>query len=500
MTAAILVRSAGQRRETGHVLLVALAAAAVTVAAAGQPDVARGAVAAAGLAIVAVVAFTDRRLTLLGVLGWLVLLGFVRRFLIPFAGWAENDPLLLVSPAAAVLLLLAARRTTPRPRTLLTSLVTFQLLWVAASVFNPNEGDIVLGAQGALFYAVPMLWFFVGRTLNGDVLDAVQRWFLVLLVPVLALGYYHTFVGFLPFELTWLHVSNVSPALIFVRGFNVRPFSTLMSPQEYGMVLSFGALVVWAKLLHERGNRHRLAALFALLVVALFLQGSRGIFLAFFAGLVVTAAVRLRSIVLVSAVISAVVAGLFLVSQGLDLTVEPQTAEQLEATDRAGALWRHQIEGLLNPSSTTAPLHVELWTAGFRSGLENPLGNGPSNHSIASFKQRRDEGASPENELSITASALGLPAALALLAIYGTSFVYAFSVYRRRPTARHLAWLGLLVTVGDQALNGRLYFTSTLVALVLGALSTEYAALRRRSRERTAPAPDAGPKQELAHV
>lgn len=473
----------GTRQRPVAILLVAALAALLSTQ---SSDLARGLVGVCALTVFVVVALSGRTLALTLIVVWLVLVGFVRRFLIPFAGWSENDPLLLVAPAAAIIFLISMRGEPGPPRGVLTSIALFQVLWSTAQVLNPNEPSPVVAAQGALFFVVPYLWFLVGRRLTTDQHDRVLRTLWWMLIPVLALGLYHSFVGLLPFELTWLGVSDTSPALVFVGGFHIRPFSTLTSPQEYGLLLALGGLLTWTLILYRDPRRRYLIPMLGLIVVALFLQGSRGIFASFIVAFIVMGLVKLRSGAVAFAVVSGVVALVLLISQGLDFS--PPTQAEQEEQSTVTAIVQHQFEGLLNPSSSTLPLHIELWTRGFSEGFSNPLGLGPSRNRIVTegvgspVADTGEDVGSPENELSITAAALGLPGAVALVAFYVAAAIAVVRLNRWRPSARHLAWLGMVLVVGDQALNGRLYVTSMIVAVVLGGIARDYAQMRAEQR------------------
>lgn len=479
-----------------HAASLGVLAAALALAAVQGPDYARGIIGVLGVAVLTVLAFRSRRLMLTFSLAWLVMLGFTRRLLIPFVGWAQNDPLLLVGPASAALLLLAMRRE-GAPRTLLSSVALFHLGWIVVSIANPNEASVIQAAQGSLLFATPFLWFMVGRKLSSSEHDLALRLVLWSAVPVVGLGLWHTFRGLLPFELTWLSVADVPASLIFVRGFNIRPFATLTSPQEYGVLLSFIGIILWAMVQRRVGPRRWVVTAFVVVTSALLLQGSRGIFALFLLALLVMTLISVKNPALPLAVAALGIAVIVLISQGIDVEVRAQDEVERQRASTVEALFRHQIEGLANPSDTTASLHLALYAAGLRQGLENPLGLGPSNNRlIGTVVVEAGEAstvASPENELAITASALGLPAAASLLVIYATAIVLAFRLYRAQPTVRHLAWLGMLVAVGDQALNGRLYLTSSIIGLVMGGLATEHARTRGRGRPvATSPSPPYG--------
>lgn len=472
----------------GQAVALAVVAGSVAVVGSIGADPARALVGGLTLLVLFVVSLQSRALAVSGLVGWLVVLGFTRRFLIPFSGWSDADPLLLVGPAGAVLLLLTARGEAPPPRAAIASLALFNVLWTLASVLNPNERDLVAAAQSLLFFVAPYLWIFVGRRLTSDEHDRVLRVLCAMGVAVVALGLYQTFVGLLPFEYTWLSVANVDPALIYVRGFNIRPFSTLTSPQEYGLVLGFIGLTVWARILLRAGRRWMLWTALGVLTVTTFYQGSRGIFLSFTAVAILLTMVRRRGSPLPFIVATFLVFGSYVISQGFDLEVDAQSERERERASTATALFRHQLEGLLNPSDTTAGLHVDIYLRGFTEGLQNPVGLGPTRYAFASDGSTALVGPdgqrllSPENQLSVTISSLGIPPAVALLSINVIGVVAAVALYRREPTPRHLAWIGILLMAGEQSLNGRLYLASTIAALVLGGVATEW---QRSSPART---------------
>jgi hypothetical protein len=492
VTATVLDPGARLSNRQLAAVFAALAAALALVTARAGSDVARAAVGGLVLVVFAFVALSSRTIAVVTMVVWLLALGFTRRLLIPFAGWAENDPLLLVSPAAAVILLATTRDRRPPPRSALAPLVAFLFLWTLAGIVNPNERSVREATQAALFIVTPYLWFFVGRSLTEREHDLVLDAFFWAAIGVAVHGLYQTFVGFLPFELTWFHVSGTPPALILIDANHFRPFSTLVSPQEYGLVMAFAGLHTLARILHRRPHRGWLWALFGVFSVALFFQASRGILLAYLLGIVVLIVARMRSLTFTLGLAAGGVAFLLALQYGFDLV--PPTARDADTSARstAAALYHHQISGLFNPTSSTAGLHGELVLNAFVDGLRNPLGVGPSRSSLASFKAGTTTQASPENEVAITIVALGIPAAVALAGLYVSGILGARRLNRARPSVRHLTWLALLVAVGDQALNGRLYATSVLVALIYGGVATELARLRERAGARTLPSvPDA---------
>jgi hypothetical protein len=430
----------------------------------------RVAVGALGLVILVAVAVSGRRVALALMIAWLVLLGFVRRLLIPIDGYPTLDPLLLVSPAGALVLWYTRARGPdagpPPRRTLLSATASFLLLLSIAEIFNPLQGSLKAGAEGSIFYVVPLLWFLAGRRLDASERDLVLDTVVWMTLPVLLSGYYQSLVGFLPFELHWLAVSHQSPA-VFLPGFHIRPFSTLVSPQEYGIFLSISAVVVWSRLLHGERPRLAYAPLFAATVVALFLQASRGAFAFFLLALIAVTVLRAWSapVALVSVASVLAVAVLLMAHGGQGGTVSGSSAVSAEVG--------HELQLFENPTGGTVPTHIKLIEAAVSRGLHQPLGYGVSTGTIAALKTGTYTIPSAESDLGNTFQGLGLSGGIGEIVLVLASFAAAVRFYRRAPTARHLAWIGILVAALDQWLNGALYCTSTIVFLVLGGLAAQ---------------------------
>lgn len=470
--------------QLGVVIAIALAVGALSSA---SPLIGRLVVGVIGMFIFAIIAISNRVAAVCLIIVWLALLGFLRRLLIPFVGWSEIDPLLLVGPGAAVVLMYVGRHAAAKvPRTMLSSTVLFLALWTVGQIFNPYERDFMVALQASIFYLPPLLWFFVGRGLDADAHDKVLLTMFWVSIPVVALGMFHSLVGFLPFELTWLGVSGQSAA-VFLPGFRVRPFSTLVSPQEYGYFLSFLICYLTARVAHPDKHRIWLFGYLGLAWIALFLQASRSIFLLTLVAVATVLVVRSRSI--------AALIGLFAVATALvlfSLATEAAPSEVREERGEARSgdqgnpdvLVQHQVSGLVDPSSSTFSLHMRLIERSIQDAFRRPLGAGISRGTIAEKNADPTANTSAESDLPNVMAGLGLPAGIALILLYLAGFAAVFYLELRHPSVRHLAWLGILVAATNQWLNGALYSVSSTLFLILGGVAAEFAVRKRAKRRR----------------
>lgn len=392
---------------------------------------------------------------------WLVMLGLIRRFLIPFAGWSPQDPLLLVGPACGFLIWLNGRQNSPKKLDAITVLSIFFMFWVGAQIFNPNQATILEGLQGALFWFPSLIWLFVGRTFPLKIHRSIMHLLMAISIPVALHGLYQTYVKLLPFEYTWVEVSGFGES-IFYAGFKIRSFSTLVSPEEYGIFLSVICMFWWGKILLEPKGRIWQVPIFALLVWALFLQGSRGIFLFFTVAIFVTGLLRLRSFPARLALVGLAVVAVGLVSQ-VEVSSEPaQGADQVV---------NHQLRGLLDPFNKegTGPLHLFLITEGFRNAWENPFGLGTAPTTIVAGKEKGVT-ATTENDISTVFVAFGILMGVMFLMFIIILYSISGRRFRMNPNWYSLAVLGMLIASTGRLWSGGHYAVTSIIWFTLGGL------------------------------
>lgn len=422
----------------------------------------------------AVVAAVKPRLGVGLTLLFLVLLGMVRRLLIPAAGWSTFDPLLIVGPAVAVILLgrsLFARGL--RAPDLLSRMVLGLLALTAIEVLNPAGNGVVANATGLLFVAAPLLWFFVGqavadRPLLARLLPAV----VVLAGLVAAYGLLQTWAGLPSWDQAWVDVTGYASLRV---GGTVRAFGTFPSAAEYAAFLGAGAVVALAWVTRRRAA---VLLLVPLLAVALFLESSRGILL--FTAFAALVALSLRTgkgrrawAVFLSSLVIVLVAGHF---------VTPTTAERHQTG--TAALVNHQLAGLtdpLNPDSSTLVLHWQIVLNGLTGSLAAPFGLGPSATNIAGSRLGGDQSGA-EVDVVNEFTGMGLLGGVLLIAIVAVTLSRSARLGLRLRDPVFVAVTGVLLVTLGQWLNGGFYAMSALVWLLAGAVNRRW--LERRAEER----------------
>lgn len=445
----------------GVLPLVAAAGSAIAGRALAEPEGLTYLVPLAAAALVIGVGVIAPRGLLYALVVWLTALGFIRRIGADLGTTPLGDPLLLIGPVAiGVLVVVAAHRGAFRDRSKLANGVLVLSLLMLGGAVNPLQGSLLAGAAGLLFSLVPMLAFWIGRSLIDDVLlRRILKLVVGLAVGTALYGLVQTFVGFPSWDAAWLAAHKDDFQALVVDGVVTRPFGTFSSPAEYSFYLGIGVVIAM-------GVAFRLTHLpFAAGAAVLFGAGilyisSRSVvvLLVFAAGLMLGAWFRLP--IGLSGVLSV----------ALPLTI-PLVASSLAPTeyDQSGRsqLISHQISGLANPEESTLGGHLFIVGEGFSSALDNPLGLGIGATTLAGSKfgglQR-----GTEQDPSNVAAALGIPGVLVYAFVLGLAVWSAYKLVLRRHDRLSLVVLGILALTVFQWMNGGHYAVSFLVWILLG--------------------------------
>jgi hypothetical protein len=447
--------------QMGLATLGASAAALAIGVVALKLDTLQAAMAAVATLALVAAGFRAPRRTLVLLVGWLVLMGTLRRILQSLAPATAGDPLLLVAPMVLGLLALAAiRRGALDDRTpLATAVIVLSVLTLAGAV-NPLQGSVFAGLAGLLFFFVPMLGFWVGRGLCDD--GTFRRLMLLIaaLAPLTALyGLSQTFSGFRSWDQVWIESVRRQYLALDVAG-NVRAFGSFSAASEYAAFLAVG-VVIWLAF-GLRGVRRILTMLAVwILLIALVFESGRGVIVTLLVALALMLAAQ-RGLPMRGALVGAV--ALLLVIPVLISALAPDNFEQAQGS---ALLLQHQVRGLADPLSSTLPLHIDELTQGLLSSVSHPLGIGIGAVSIAVAKFG---GVAQNTEVdpSNAAVALGIPGLLAYLSVLVLGMWSAYRVALARRDALALVALGIPVVLLLQWLNGGQYAVAFLPWLALG--------------------------------
>lgn len=423
-------------------------------------------------------------------LAYLFLLGDIRRIFGILLGFPKLDPLLLVGPAVSALLgipLLLRFRLNDSISKVIFALMVIMTL----EIFNPRQGGIVVGLSGALFYLIPLLWFWIGRRYGTDALLSTVLYKVVFPLSLLAaiLGLCQAYIGFLPWESAWIAaVSDHYHALNLGGGF-IRSFGFSVNGTEYADLLLVGSTFTLSAFF---AGRRIYGLFFPIIATALFLASSR------------TTIVKLLFAVAASWALSSKGGKGFAVRLPLGFAVgigilafalsQTSGGRQSEHS-AAGYSTQHQLQGLSHPLDSrysTASMHSQMFLTGIVEGFTNPIGKGIGTPTIGSAKF--SSGPSREDDSDINSSEVDIGDAFLSMGFVG-GFLYLttyFLVLRRaiafgRTASKQLGLpaIGLLAAMGGSWIALGQYGIAPLIWFVIGTISRprpgEMPAIKRSS-------------------
>ncbi|WP_373231263.1 hypothetical protein [Cohnella sp.] len=431
-----------------------------------DPSKTRLLIASSIIFILLVLSIRKPTLALYLLLLYLPFLGFLRRVLIPVAGWNTLDPLVIVGPA--VILILVSKwfyrkyidREMIANDTRLFQLIRWMLMVDIIQVFNPLQGGLFTGFAGVMFYIVPVCYMILSREYIDEKKIKVifASIFVVGLIAALY-GYKQYFYGYYSFEDMWVELSGYTALKVYSV---MRPISFFTSASEYACYLGVATIISWVYVLRSRALVKVIGLLgLFLLYSALFIESARGVIVTVTVALVIISILNAKKAankIAISILASIVMTGLFLGISKLNVEND---------------LIHHSVVGLTDPLGEEATTigHLELMIVGFKKGIMNPLGHGLGATTIAAGKF---DGAAVSSEVDLSNKFLAtgiLGGGLYLLIMIRILYI-AFK--QASISSVHLAILGILIAQAAQWLNGGHYSTVGLIWIMIGYLDKTY--------------------------
>lgn len=428
----------------------------------------------ASLLVLALLVLSLRRpqAAMLLILWWLPLMGLVRR-LFDTLGVFELDPVLAVAPVvAAGMTLLAFHRCkgsighslrTSAPALLAALLGALFAVHAIVGVMPGFETDV-----GSAFYLLgPILWYFLGRAYLDEA--AVRR----LLIGSMAigvacglLGFYQTFVGFLPYEEEWIARKVDRFPALYVGRF-IRPFSTFANPEEWSRYMALVGTASVAFLMGGRRARGRLVLTLAVSAAAIAVSGIRTTVFGFVVSLALVlwlmAKSRVGALVWLGALAAAVASFLWLA---------PVLSWREVVASRVAwmAFLGHMARGIRAPlQEESFSVRLDIWRHLFIEVVPaHPLGFGPAD--------------ATESYLVTVFVGTGILGGLLFLGILGALSVHAWRLCRRRGDAILVAAVAALAGITLTSMSGNslaLYSIGPLGWALAGWVSAQPVAERR---------------------
>jgi hypothetical protein len=427
------------------------------------------------LSLFLLIAYWNRPFSLIVVTAYTYLLGDLRRIMDYTGEIPPLDPLLLVSPLFALLLVLPVlmdlKLRDPVQKAIL-GLMTIMIL----EIFNPIQGPVIVGIGGAMFYLVPIFWFWLGWRYGS--LTLLRRLIFHVMVPLGAIaaimGIIQTYVGYLPWQLEWLdkvgshiHAMHLGNGVLRAVGFSVNgiEFITLLMTSLVTCVALFFA-----------GKRPYLL-LAPPLAFALFLSSSRTSVVFSLFGMAIAWSVKSRnSKVWVPRLVFALIIGIGALGFAVTHAAESADASGAGASNTAAGLsTQHQVEGLAHPLDarhSTAGLHSQMFLGGIINGFISPLGRGIGITTLAAGKLGNGDtpAGSSEMDISDIFTATGVIGGFLYLYIMWLVVKRLLHLVQSAPKELSLPMAGILAALFGNWLGMGRYGQTTWLWLAIGII------------------------------
>jgi hypothetical protein len=418
--------------------------------------------------------------------------GLLRRAQYIFVPYSQNEPIHILTPIVTILaflLVLFRHKLETFRLTPLAGLVSVLAAICMAQVFNPLQGGLFVGFTGALFYLVPMAWFYFGQAANAEFVPKILRFIVVLGIVSSLYGVYQMVVGYPAFELYWIANTDLYGSMAV---YNVqRALATFSNAEEWGRYLQIGGVIALGfAMSRSEGNKRILwFGSAAFLIAMLALTGQRtsifGLLLAMLI-LFLTGAKTFQ----------AAIARLMLAFTPLILIValaKPMSDDDgysLDEDDKVGAMLTHTTKGTINPTGEgSLGVRLETWMEILTVQIpSNPIGTGLGTHTLAASRTHIENDRAIDNHILTLAVSAGVPAALLFIVILFRAVVLSFRGWRASEpdSGEAILWRIMLALSATFILNNffgtsfTIYSVAPIGWLVIGWISVSYAEITSR--------------------
>lgn len=358
--------------------------------------------------------------------------GFLRRAQYLIVPYSQNEPIHLITPivsALAILLVLAREKFRMFTRTPLAGAVSVLSLICVLQIFNPMQGTLYVGLTGAMFYLVPMAWFYFGQAADEKFFSRVLRLLVVLGLVTSLYGVYQMVIGYPAFELYWLENTDKYDS-INVYDFK-RALATFSNAEEWGryVLLAIFAAVGFASMKSEGNKRVFWWTGAILLCGMLALTGQRSSIFGLFLGLVIFFLTGAKTFGRALARILLIAIPFVLLFTMTKAISEDEIYDEGSGVNK---VLSHSAKGTINPTGEgSLYARFETWTYLVTEVLPGkPLGTGLGSTTLSFSRTVEDDGRPAiDNHFLSFAVAAGVPALVLLVWILLRAFGYCIKFW-----------------------------------------------------------------------
>jgi hypothetical protein len=414
---------------------------------------------------------------------YLVLMGTIRRELIPLLGYEKLDPLTMLScmVSGVYFIRMLARRQIVRD-TLITRWLVVFLGIMAVAVFNPLQGAnlVIVGLSGVFTYMTPIFWFFIGRNSGKlQMIAPLSLVFLVVAVLTSSQGLWQVQNGFSDLERFWVSIAGTSQK---INATDYRPIGLSNSFSEYYITVAMGCMICWTQFI----RRKFLYALpLGFLFFALIMSSARSGLVNVLLGMMIIWAIQSRQTS--SWIPRLIVSAIFAV--GAVFYGAQQVGDV--GTGTSGDIVRHQISGLTDPTHSSAGGHQDLFLSGIATGFTHPFGYGLGVSTASAARFGSDAVGGSEVDVSNMFISTGFIGGTIYFIACVSVYITLLNFWRQTRRPEILIVVGLCASNTGQWLSGTHYSSSMFLWFLVGTIDRAYRDWQRQQKATNATAAEA---------
>jgi hypothetical protein len=401
---------------------------------------------------------------------FLLTLGDIRRILDMIApSYQGLDLLLLVGPIFAIYLAVPLLMRLKVADTISKAVLALMALMIL-EIFNPRQGSIVVGVSGALFYVVPILWFWIARNYATDRMMSLLIYRVFLPVGILdgLLGVAQAYIGFFPWERDW--ALKLGSQYLYQAG-HMRSFGFSTGASEFANTLLIASVCVMAAIF---AGRRAYILLLPILLAASLLASSRGLIVKLLFAAAMIWAVRSKGgRNWLPRFVFALVVGLGLTYYSASHAGGDESRPAKSGNSSTAQIATdHVTQGLADPGHSTAGLHWQIFVGGIVKGFTYPIGTGIGAITLGAGKFATGGATMGSSEVDISDAfiTMGFFGGFLYLFIIYRVFRLSFFYIRKGTSVMSLAYMGILAALIGSWLALGQYSTAPFIWFCIGSL------------------------------
>ncbi len=408
--------------------------------------------------------------------------GFLRRAQYLFVPYSQSEPIHLLMPVvtfAAFLFLLQRQKFEIFRATPLAGSVSILAAIYFVQIFNPLQGSLFVGLTGALFFLVPVVWFYFGQSADVGFTPKVLRLIVILGLVSSFYGVYQTVFGYPVFEQYWIDNTDLYSSISVNKV--TRALATFNSAEEWGRYIQLGCITAFGLAITKSEGGKRLFWLFCgvTLIIMLAFTGQRSAVFGLFLGLAVlfvTGAAAFRAAVMRMSLLFVPLILMFALS-----TFIADDEEYDSGGESVHTILTHTTKGTVKPTNEgSLYARFETWNRIITKDLpSNPLGNGIGADGLAATREANNTDDPTDNHFLTVAVSAGVPAALLLIWILIRTIILSFRLLRKSECGsdEHGIWRIAIALAATFILNNifgttfTIYSVAPICWLIIGWIS-----------------------------